>query len=235
MSALELLAESPAIWRYPDLAATLTRRRPGPAEAAALLLRGLARPRRPDQALADLIECGDFVAADKLLEQLIVTDGSEPDLDPAFDLDAAESTRAIDGAPRLVRYVNGLPPGADVTVVCHSYGAVVCGHAAPRLRARALIALGAPGMDVNSASQLHTRARVWAGTAPDDPIELVPHAHIGDLGHSADPTSPAFGATALPTGNAHGHNGYFTPGTLSLRNIAHIALGRASLVDTGAA
>ena len=159
------------------------------------------------------------------------------DYDPpdTIDLDAAESTRAIDGAPRLVRYVNGLPPGADVTVVCHSYGAVVCGHAAPRLRARALIVLGAPGMDVNTASQLHTRARVWAGTAPDDPIELVPHAHIGDLGHSADPTSPAFGATALPTGNAHGHNGYFTPGTLSLRNIAHIALGRASLVDTGAA
>lgn len=94
MSALELLAESPTIWRYPELAATLIRRRPAPAEAAGLLLRGIARPRHLDQALADLIARGDFDAADKLLEHLTVTDGSVPDLDPKFDVAAAESELA---------------------------------------------------------------------------------------------------------------------------------------------
>jgi hypothetical protein len=159
------------------------------------------------------------------------------DYDPpsTLDLDAAESTRAIAGAPRLARFVNGLPARADVSVVCHSYGAVVCGHAAHRLRARDIVALGAPGMDVNTVQQLHTGARVWAGTAEGDPISLVPHAQIGDLGHDADPTDASFGAHRLPTGGARGHNGYFTPGTTSLLNVARIALGRVDEVrDPGA-
>ncbi|GAA1242106.1 alpha/beta hydrolase [Oryzihumus leptocrescens] len=152
------------------------------------------------------------------------------DAPSTVDLDAAESTRAIQGAPRLAAFVNMEAKRADVSVVCHSYGAVVCAHAASRMNARDIVAVGAPGMDVSTVGQLHSRGRVWAGTAPDDPISMVPHTTIGDLGHGADPTDPGFGARHLPTGTSHGHNGYFTPGTLSLVNIARIALGRFDLV-----
>src|SRR6476469_4930728 len=85
-----------------------------------------------------------------------------------LDLDAAESTRAIKGAPRLAAFVNGKARHADVSVVCHSYGAVVCAHAAPIMNARDIVAVGSPGMDVSTVGQLHSRGRVWAGTAPDD-------------------------------------------------------------------
>ncbi|MGN6637254.1 MAG: alpha/beta hydrolase [Oryzihumus sp.] len=150
------------------------------------------------------------------------------DAPSTVDLDAAESTRAIKGAPRLAAFVNGKARHADVSVVCHSYGAVVCAHAAPIMNARDIVAVGSPGMDVSTVGQLHARGRVWAGTAPDDPISMVPHTTIGGLGHGADPTDPGFGARRLPTGTSQGHNGYFTPGTLSLLNITRIALG---LVD----
>ena len=153
------------------------------------------------------------------------------DAPSTVDLDAAESSRAVKGAPRLAGFVNRLAGTADVSVVCHSYGAVVCAHAAPTMQARDIVAVGAPGMDVSTVGQLHASARVWAGTAPDDPISMVPHTTIGHLGHGADPTDPGFGARRLPTGTAHGHNGYFSPDTLSLINITRIALGRVDEVS----
>ena len=149
------------------------------------------------------------------------------DYDPpaGIDPDAARSDRAVEGAPRLVSFVNSLPRSARVSVVCHSYGSVVCGHAAPRLRITDLVAVGSPGMDVWNRSALRTRAGVWAGVAPDDPISLVPHTRVEGFGHAADPTSPTFGADPLPVGGAHGHNGYLVAGTESLRAIALLATG----------
>ena len=149
------------------------------------------------------------------------------DYDPpaGIDPDAARSDRAVDGAPRLVSFVGSLPLSARVSVVCHSYGSVVCGHAAPRLRVTDLVAVGSPGMDAWSRTALRTRAEVWAGIAPDDPIALVPHTRVDGFGHAADPTSPAFGAQTLPVGGAHGHNGYLVAGTDSLRAIAQLATG----------
>ncbi|NUQ33187.1 MAG: hypothetical protein HOP99_10320, partial [Dermatophilaceae bacterium] len=89
-----------------------------------------------------------------------------------------------------------------------------------------LVAVGSPGMDVWSRAALGTKADVWAGIAPDDPIGLVPHTRVEGFGHAADPTSPGFGANALPVGGAHGHNGYLVAGTESLRAIALLATGR---------
>lgn len=154
------------------------------------------------------------------------------DYDPPADLgmDAARSDRAVAGGPRLARFVRTLPPGANVTLVCHSYGSVVCGHAAQDAHASDLVAIGSPGMDVPDEAGLRTTARVWAGRAPGDPISLVPHTRIGDLGHGADPTDPSFGARRLPVDGAYGHNDYLTPGTASLRNVARIAVGRAGQV-----
>lgn len=154
------------------------------------------------------------------------------DYDPpaGLDADAARSDRAVDGAPRLAAFVDSLPRSSRVSVVCHSYGSVVCGHAAPRLHVSSLVVVGSPGMDVWSRAALHTRATVWAGIAPDDPIGVVPHTRVDGLGHAADPTAPDFGASALPVDGAHGHNGYLVEGTGSLRAIAAITIGRQPAV-----
>ena len=150
------------------------------------------------------------------------------DYDPpaGIDADAARSDRAVDGAPRLAAFVASLPRAARVSLICHSYGSVVCGHAAPALHVTSLVVVGSPGMDVWSRAALRTSATVWAGIAPDDPIALVPHTRVDGLGHEADPTSPSFGARPLPVGGAHGHNGYLVAGTDSLAAVARIATGR---------
>ncbi|GAB3448894.1 hypothetical protein GCM10027517_34470 [Phycicoccus ginsengisoli] len=154
------------------------------------------------------------------------------DYDPPQDLGvaAARSDRAVAGAPRLARFVATLPPAANVTVVCHSYGSVVCGHAASHLHVGDIVAVGSPGMDVERRADLGTTARVWAGRAAGDPIGLVPYTRYDDLGHGADPTSVAFGALPLPVAGAHGHNDYLAPGTASLAAIARIAVGRPTTV-----
>jgi len=63
---------------------------------------------------------------------------------------------------RLAPYVS-----AAVTLIGHSYGSVVTGLAAPGLSRNVhdIVALGSPGMGVSRAADLHTGARIWAGTA----------------------------------------------------------------------
>ncbi|HKT01877.1 MAG TPA: alpha/beta hydrolase [Rugosimonospora sp.] len=145
-----------------------------------------------------------------------------------IDLDAARSERAVAGVPALREFVAGLPAGADVTLLCHSYGAVLCGRAAPGLPVADLVALAAPGLDVSTVEQLHTAARVWAARVADDPIRFVPPVRIDGFGHGADPL--ATGARTFLTGTAHGHDGYFAPGTESLTNLARITLGLTGAV-----
>jgi hypothetical protein len=152
--------------------------------------------------------------------------------DPPERIDAlaARSGRATAGAPELRRFLDGLPAGAHVSLLCHSYGAVVCGHAAAGAPAGDLVALAAPGMDVPSARALHTRARVWAARTPDDPMRFAPFVRVAGLGHDADPTRPSFGSRVLRVGTASGHGGYFAPGTELLANLARIVLGRTAEV-----
>ncbi|MEU6057900.1 alpha/beta hydrolase [Streptomyces sp. NPDC047097] len=144
-------------------------------------------------------------------------------------VDAATGRLAEAGAERLVRFTEGLAAvGLPAPAVfCHSYGSVVCGLAAPRLAARDLVVLGSPGMRADSAAELRTGARVWAAKDPDDWIGDVPHVELFGLGHGADPASPGFGARPVPVAGAHGHTGYFAPGTASLRAFAAIADGTA--------
>ncbi|WP_424888666.1 alpha/beta hydrolase [Streptomyces sp. XH2] len=150
-------------------------------------------------------------------------------------VDAATGRLAQAGAVRLERLLAGLsaaaasPTAPPPAVFCHSYGSVVCGLAASsvdRSEAADLVALGSPGMRAGSVKDLHTGARVWAAARnSSDWIGNVPNVDLFGLGHGADPTSPEFGARIVPTGGAHGHTGYFAPGTDSLRNFADIALG----------
>ncbi|MDN3297207.1 alpha/beta hydrolase [Streptomyces ficellus] len=142
-------------------------------------------------------------------------------------VDAATGGLAEAGAERLARLADGLAAaGAPAPAVfCHSYGSVVCGLAAGRLRARDLVVFGSPGMRADNVAALRTSARVWAAKDPSDWISKVPHTRLLGLGHGPDPASADFGARPVPAADAHGHTGYFAPGTESLRTFAAIARG----------
>jgi hypothetical protein len=133
----------------------------------------------------------------------------------------AQSLRTLVSA--LVRH------GDQVALLCHSYGSVVCGLAAPRLPATDIAVFGSPGMDASSVADLHTGARVWAGRESGDWIGAVPHVRLFGLGFGGDPFSPGFGARHFATGSG-GHSDYLRPGSPSLRNLALIALGEPAAV-----
>lgn len=141
-----------------------------------------------------------------------------------LSLEAARDVRARAGAAALTTFVRGLPARARVTVIGHSYGALVAGLAASRLpRVADIVALGAPGMGVDSAADLGG-ARVWSALAPGDWIRRVPQLRLLHLGHGRRPSAPAFGAVALPTDGVTGHDGYLCPGTATLDAVASIVL-----------
>jgi hypothetical protein len=153
-------------------------------------------------------------------------------------LDAVRESAARAGARALTTFVRGLVtqrPGATVTLVGHSYGAIVVGLAAPRLpEVRDLVALGAPGMGAGHAADLGG-ARVWAALAPADWIRRVPQVRLLDLGHGRRPSEPAFGARPLPTAGVSGHDGYLVAGSATLGAVAGIVLGTAAPATTAAA
>jgi len=129
------------------------------------------------------------------------------------------------GAAALRTFTGDLArDGRQVALICHSYGSVVCGLAAPHLPVTDIAVVGSPGMDAASAVALHTTARVWAGRGTSDWIRYAPHVQFLGLGFGPDPMNPAFGARIFDAGDG-GHSGYFRPGSISLRNLAYIALG----------
>jgi hypothetical protein len=137
---------------------------------------------------------------------------------------------ASQGAQALRPLVTALAGHGDqVALLCHSYGSVVCGLAAPHLPVTDIAVFGSPGMDASSVASLHTGARVWAGREADDAIQYVPHIQLFGLGFGADPMSPGFGARIFATGDG-GHSGYLDPGSVSLRNLTYIALGDPAAV-----
>ncbi|GAA1901893.1 alpha/beta hydrolase [Streptomyces sodiiphilus] len=144
--------------------------------------------------------------------------------------DVATDRLAAAGAPRLVRLLTGLAVttgSAPPTLVCHSYGSVVCGTAAPGLApadAGDLVLLGSPGTGARDTAGLRTPARVWAARGPSDWIAHVPNVRLLGLGHGTDPASAGFGARLISADDAEGHSGYLDTGTDSLRNVAAIAL-----------
>ncbi|MFG2373150.1 alpha/beta hydrolase [Streptomyces sp. NPDC048504] len=147
--------------------------------------------------------------------------------------DAATGHLAEAGAPRLIRFLDGLAattrPAAPPAVFCHSYGSVLCGIAAHRLTVRQLsdlVVAASPGVRLDHADQVPLGARLWAADRdPTDWVRRIPAVELFGLGHGTDPTDPAFGARVVSSDRAEGHTGYFTPGTASLRNFADIALG----------
>ncbi|WP_443067005.1 alpha/beta hydrolase [Streptomyces sp. NBC_01261] len=145
--------------------------------------------------------------------------------------------RADQAAPHLREFIRQLHAvtgrAAHITLVCHSYGTVVCGRAAPGLAVSDIALIGSPGTGVDSAADLRTPARIWAGRGADDWVGGVPHVSADlfgtTVGFGTDPVSPAFGAHVFAAGDV-GHSDYFTPGTASLANLARIVLGETSEV-----
>ncbi|MFI1050551.1 alpha/beta hydrolase [Streptomyces griseoruber] len=146
-------------------------------------------------------------------------------------------TRAEEAAPRLGEFLRELRavtgPGAQVSLLCHSYGSVVCGRSAARLDVDDIVLLGSPGTGADTAAGLHTRARVWAARGADDWVANVPHVRADlfgtTVGFGTDPVSPAFGARVFGAGDG-GHSDYFSPGSVSLANLARIVLGETTEV-----
>ncbi|ANS66827.1 hypothetical protein SLINC_4603 [Streptomyces lincolnensis] len=145
--------------------------------------------------------------------------------------------RAEQAAPHLREFVRQLHAltGGDtrLSLLCHSYGTVVCARAAGDPAVTDLALVGSPGTGADTAAGLHTRARVWAARGSDDWVGEVPHVEADlfgtTVGFGTDPVSPAFGAHVFAAGDG-GHSDYFAPGSVSLTNLARIVLGETSEV-----
>ncbi|MFH8802222.1 alpha/beta hydrolase [Streptomyces sp. NPDC017936] len=151
---------------------------------------------------------------------------------------AVTTDRADGAAPALREFLHGLRaltgrPDARITVLCHSYGSVVCGRAAAGLDVDDLVLLGSPGTGADSVTDLRTRARVWAARGGDDWVAEVPHVGVDlfgtTVGFGADPVSASFGARVFTAGDA-GHSDYYRPGSVSLTNLSRIVLGETGEV-----
>ncbi|WP_459678998.1 alpha/beta hydrolase, partial [Rhodococcus sp. no. 34] len=141
-------------------------------------------------------------------------------------LESFSRTLAELGAIDLARLTRILPRSAHVTLVGHSYGAVVCGLALPSARVDDCVVLGSPGMGTSSREDLCFAGNLWAALGPSDWIRYFPRVKIGRLGHGPSPVRAQHGAIVFGTGAVRGHCGYFADASESLRNIARIGLGR---------
>jgi hypothetical protein len=132
---------------------------------------------------------------------------------------AIREDAAADGAVALTAFADDLHtqrPQARITLIGHSYGAIVAGLAAPRLPyVSEVVALGAPGIGAAHAADLGG-ARVWSALAAADWIRRVPQVRAFGLGHGVRPSDPSFGARALPVDGVAGHDFYLEPGSSTL-------------------
>ncbi|MFJ8011702.1 alpha/beta hydrolase [Streptomyces sp. NPDC096339] len=131
--------------------------------------------------------------------------------------------------PFLDRLTGMTAPGSRLSLLCHSYGSVVCARTPTGPAVTDMALFGSPGTGAASADELPTGARVWAGRGAGDWIADVPHVRLGGIGFGADPVDPAFGARAFAAGTG-GHSDYLRPGTRSLDSLATIVLGAADSV-----
>ncbi|MCW7945894.1 hypothetical protein AAW14_28835 [Streptomyces hygroscopicus] len=145
---------------------------------------------------------------------------------------AATSGRAEVAASELrvfLAALGELRPTARTSLVCHSYGTVVCAHAASGLRIADIVLYGSPGTGYDNVAALHTRATVWAARSSGDWVANVPHTRLRlpfvTVGFGTDPVSREFGARVFAAGVGT-HSDYLKPGSEPLRNIARIVNGQ---------
>ncbi|AZM54478.1 hypothetical protein DMA15_19490 [Streptomyces sp. WAC 01529] len=147
--------------------------------------------------------------------------------------------RADAAAPALRSFVaelHGINAHARVSLLCHSYGSVVCASAASgpsTLDVADIAFFASPGTGADKAADLRTPARIWAGRGGGDWIAEVPHTSADvfgtTFGFGTDPVSGGFGARVFEAGGG-GHSDYLAPGSVPLENLARIVRGDGSEV-----
>ncbi|WP_322544577.1 alpha/beta hydrolase [Rhodococcoides fascians] len=167
--------------------------------------------------------------------------------------DAAQTGFADAGSPRLDSFQDGLraahvgPPSHN-TVLGHSYGSTVVGHAMSdggSLGVDSVVFAGSPGVGVTRVDELALDGvapeqmgdHVFATAAPADPVTWI-GALVPEVAHGGDPTGDVFGATVFESApgsdsihipvlgdvgfDPDSHSDYFKPGTPSLLSMAEI-------------
>ncbi|GLZ62193.1 hypothetical protein Misp05_57690 [Micromonospora sp. NBRC 107095] len=143
--------------------------------------------------------------------------------------------RGAAGLAPLLRELAGRRPGATITLVGHSYGALVVSLAAADAPSQVtdVVSLGGVGAGVQHADDLPGGRRFWAAEAPTDWIRRVPPLRLPGLGFGRRPGDPAFGARPLPVGGVAGHDGYLAPGSATLVAVAAVVLDGVDADRTG--
>ncbi|GAB1819393.1 alpha/beta hydrolase [Herbidospora sp. RD11066] len=147
-------------------------------------------------------------------------------------------------APKLREFAEGLDLGPDVrtTLIGHSYGSVVTGHAVRAgLHPDNLVAVASPGWGVDDATELDApETHLWAMRHDGDVIKLLAPVDglippIPVAGHGNDPIYLQ-GVRRLPSGgesmlgvDKHAHSDYFGNSATSqtaTTNIARVVAGQ---------
>jgi Alpha/beta hydrolase of unknown function (DUF1023). len=151
---------------------------------------------------------------------------------------------AYQGAEYLTQDIEALQSqrrGSEpfVSVIGHSYGSTAAMIALQRrtFQIDAFAVVGSPGSAAQSVSALDIRNRnMYVGEAAWDPV-------VNTAFYGSDPGAPAYGAhpmsvdggidpiTGRDLSASYGHNGYFDPGSESLRNLALIGINKGGFVS----
>ena len=151
---------------------------------------------------------------------------------------------AYEGADYLTQDVQALQALRDgdqpfVSVIGHSYGSTAAMIALQRrtFAIDAFAVVGSPGSAAQSVSDLDVRrGNMFVGEAAWDPV-------VNTAFYGSDPGSASFGAHPMSVDGgidpitrhglsaSYGHNGYFDPGSESLRNLALISIDRGAYVS----
>lgn len=159
--------------------------------------------------------------------------------------DAAESKWADNGKGALDRFQDGLRATHEGTpshntVIGHSYGTTLVGHAARdgSLNANDVVFVASPGVGVTHAKDLHLTGvtdvsqHIHSTVAQHDPIQLA----VGV--HGPDPTGLSFGGSTFKSNpgaagpwyelgwNAAVHSQYWDPGNAALVNMGNVIAGK---------
>lgn len=151
--------------------------------------------------------------------------------------EATSQDYATDAKDDLARFQDGLratheqPRPSQNTLVGHSYGTVVVGHAMRDFDGAGVdkaVMVASPGTGVDHAPDLHIGAdNVYAVTDSSDPIGLTPEFIHGTL-----PDADDYGARTFESDSGDwlismaAHSKYWEPGNPSLRSMGNIIAGR---------
>ncbi|WP_143153749.1 alpha/beta hydrolase [Rhodococcus rhodnii] len=213
----------------PDTADAITTLVPGTGANIATMRAGIDR----GQAMLDAVRTLDPSAN----PAVVVWYGYDA---PATLVEASRGAAATAAAPLLAEFQDGLratSPGVPLTVVGHSYGTTVIGHAASGghvLAADDVILVASPGIGVEHPTDLRFDAvdprdnatRIHSVTAPDDPIRFVP-----TVVHGPQPAQTPGWGTPLTGGDpswwsAASHSAYWERGAPTLEAMAGVMTGR---------